>query len=627
MAENYNILYLVNCKYVQTKMSRVRFHSIEAISKLKNINLAIWGLGFPNYNNNLTVQENIDNYDYPPNIKIFDIVIVYKPQEYKNFGEVSLTKVIRYNEMYDKKLTMDEINKIKPNIVICHHYNDYLEYLNIYSKSSDLDKPKFYHIDHCANPSIFKDYGLTKKYDITFSGAIGNSILGDHYPLRTRMLKILHGLSRDPEFSSKYTIYFHQHPGYEHDDSYTNKYAIELSKIYNQSRICITCSGAPKSRFGKYVEIPMSKSVIAGDVPEKPIIGNPIIAFDPEIKDIIIELSADPEKQTDQEIIELLTSYLEDPVKLEILQNKGYQWANRNYTQDNYSKRFLSVINSYYYQSNIIVRSLWIGDDQSFTKMEQMTVKSYIKNGHIFYLYLYDGLGLRPSSGKIQELFKEELESKKLVIKNGKDVLPEGDIFTYQNGSFSAFSNLFRFMMLYKYGGYWVDMDLVNIKPLLLNSEYVLVTEPSPDYIETKAVPTSCLIKMPRGSPAAREACEIILSKKRDVINGNLKWGLGPITLKTIMEKYQLQRYLKPPIIVCSCHPNDSLSLIIPENVTKLNNLGIIKNQNIVQSIDSIPDEMYGIHLWNQVFRDHNIDKNKNYPKDSLLEQLKQMYL
>jgi hypothetical protein len=181
--------------------------------------------------------------------------------------------------------------------------------------------------------------------------------------------------------------------------------------------------------------------------------------------------------------------------------------------------------------------------------------------------------------------------------------------------------------MLYKYGGYWVDMDLVNIKPLLLNSEYVLVTEPSPDYIETKAVPTSCLIKMPRGSPAAREACEIILSKKRDVINGNLKWGLGPITLKTIMEKYQLQRYLKPPIIVCSCHPNDSLSLIIPENVTKLNNLGIIKNQNIVQSIDSIPDEMYGIHLWNQVFRDHNIDKNKNYPKDSLLEQLKQMYL
>ncbi len=219
------------------------------------------------------------------------------------------------------------------------------------------------------------------------------------------------------------------------------------------------------------------------------------------------------------------------------------------------------------------------------------------------------------------------MESKKLVIKNGKDVLSEGDIFTYQNGSFSAFSNLFRFMMLYKYGGYWVDMDLVNIKPLLLNSEYVLVTEPSPDYIETKAVPTSCLIKMPRGSPAAREACEIILSKKRDVINGNLKWGLGPITLKTIMEKYKLQSYLKPPIMVCSCHPNDSLSLIIPENVTKLNNLGIIKNQNIVQSIDSIPDEMFGIHLWNQVFRDHNIDKNKNYPKDSLLEQLKQMYL
>ena len=81
MTTNYNILYLVNSHYVQTKMSRVRFHSIEAISKLSNVNLAIWGIGFPNYNNNLTVQDNLDNYNYPKNINKFDMVIVYKSLE------------------------------------------------------------------------------------------------------------------------------------------------------------------------------------------------------------------------------------------------------------------------------------------------------------------------------------------------------------------------------------------------------------------------------------------------------------------------------------------------------------------------------------------------------------------
>ena len=55
---------------------------------------------------------------------------------------------------------------------------------------------------------------------------------------------------------------------------------------------------------------------------------------------------------------------------------------------------------------------------------------------------------------------------------------------------------------------------------------------------------------MPRGSPAAREACEIILSKKRDVINGNLKWGLGPITLKTIMEKLLWQNAMNAKWVI-----------------------------------------------------------------------------
>ena len=40
--------------------------------------------------------------------------------------------------------------------------------------------------------------------------------------------------------------------------------------------------------------------------------------------------------------------------------------------------------------------------------------------------------------------------------------------FIYKNGSVSAFSNLFRFTLLYKKGGYWIDADLLCVKPIKL---------------------------------------------------------------------------------------------------------------------------------------------------------------
>ena len=45
------------------------------------------------------------------------------------------------------------------------------------------------------------------------------------------------------------------------------------------------------------------------------------------------------------------------------------------------------------------------------------------------------------------------------IVKNANEIIPKKNIFTYKNGSYSAFSNLFRFTMLYKRGGCWVDTD------------------------------------------------------------------------------------------------------------------------------------------------------------------------
>ena len=571
-----NLLYLVNKNYVQNKMSRIRFHSIETLSKLTSI--TITGIGFPHYDNNKTVNDNIINLEHLLNKK-FHGVIAYKPLEYKHFHDLDILKIIRYNEMYDKNLTIHEIIQSQPDIVICHHQNDYLEYQSLYNKNKEKFNNlsiSFYHLPHCINTNIFKDYHLPKKYDITFSGALGNSILGNHYPMRQKLLEIA---TKFVKKYPQYNLYLHPHPGYDLQDAYTNKYAIELANIYNQSHICITCSGAPNTRFAKYIEIPGSNSVIMGDIPDEK---DDVDSF----KEFIIQVKLDDKEK---DIMDKLLYFLENKDKLEILKQSGFQWSQK-YSQQYYAKRLNLIIkqnmNNKY---NNTVQCLWIGNPLG--EIEIASMKSFIKNGHIVHLYLYE-----------KDLDKMNVREiiENVVIKDANEILPENEIFTYENGSYAAFSNLFRFKLLYMKGGYWCDLDLINIKLLDFVEDYVFVSEPTPDY--SSQVPTTCLIKMPKGCIEAKEAVELCYKYKVDVLNKTIKWGMGPKILNIVINKYNLQNYVKHWSTVCSCHPNDTPSL-----VNDRYKLYRGANKNVICSLEEIPENMYCVHLWNKVLGEYDL--------------------
>ena len=169
------ILYLCRKGYYNTKMSRVRFDGMEAISKVADV---IWsGNGWDNYDKTKNVNENIDILygDQKP-----DIVVAYKPQDFIDFPAVTIPKCIRYNEMWPVKEWTQEINNFGFNLVIAHHLNDIPKYNHI----KDV---KFVHIPHSASQTIFKDYEENKVYDVLFTGAMSPK----HYPFRGRLLNIL----------------------------------------------------------------------------------------------------------------------------------------------------------------------------------------------------------------------------------------------------------------------------------------------------------------------------------------------------------------------------------------------------------------------------------------------------
>jgi glycosyltransferase involved in cell wall biosynthesis len=327
-----NILYLVDKKTYQTKMSRVRFHGIEEIAKKSNL---IWsGLNWDNYDPLKTVQANIENIESKNRFK-FDLVIGYKPLDLKEFCNVQRLTCIRYNEMYNFQWTTKEIEESKSDIVICHHENDMKTYIAYYSNYHGQQWfPKaFYHVPHCAKATVFRKYeGIERDVDFLLCGMMGNrnSLKDYHYPLRDRMWSTIFPKLR----KLGYRCEKYNHPGYSHLDSFTDRPLIEFSKGIQRGKICITCSGLPKSRFGKYVEIPMSNSVIAGDIPDQD---------QDEFRKFVIEINME---MSDDEIIDKLLKYIGDNERLDKLREIGSKWAS-NWGQDTYATIFLNSINSY----------------------------------------------------------------------------------------------------------------------------------------------------------------------------------------------------------------------------------------------------------------------------------------
>ena len=159
-----------------------------------------------------------------------------------------------------------------------------------------------------------------------------------------------------------------------------------------------------------------------------------------------------------------------------------------------------------------IIQSLWIGD--SLSPMEQLSAASFVNNDHEYHLYVYEDVENVPDG---------------VIIKDGNDILTESMIFAYKNGegkgSYSAFSNYFRYKMLLEKGGWWADTDMVCLKPLNFKQDHVFATElyMNEDYI------TSGIIKADKNSEVMRYCWNVCKSKDPDAI----VWGeVGPSLIR-----------------------------------------------------------------------------------------------
>ena len=104
--------------------------------------------------------------------------------------------------------------------------------------------------------------------------------------------------------------------------------------MIDKSRIVLTDTGLPRSRYGKYIEIPMvGKAALCGDLPND----------NADDYSFVIEVT---NEMTDDEIVEKIEYYLENEDKRLEKVKLGLEFS-KNYTQENYGKRILETLTHY----------------------------------------------------------------------------------------------------------------------------------------------------------------------------------------------------------------------------------------------------------------------------------------
>ena len=217
--------------------------------------------------------------------------------------------------------------------------------------------------------------------------------------------------------------------------------------------------------------------------------------------------------------------------------------------------------------------------------MEQLSIASFLENGHEYDLYVYDGVTNVPA---------------RAMVRDANEILPASRIFQYKHqASYAGFANFFRYKLLLERGGWWVDTDVICLKPFDFADDYVFASEKDGE----REVISSGVIKAPVGSELMVYAWQVCEQKDPR----QLKWGeTGPRLMTEAVARFSLEQYRKP--------------------YQYFNPLDYKEWRRVLEP--GMPyEDSYAIHLWNEMWRAAGQDKNAKYDPRCLYEQLKTKYI
>jgi hypothetical protein len=170
--------------------------------------------------------------------------------------------------------------------------------------------------------------------------------------------------------------------------------------------------------------------------------------------------------------------------------------------------------------------SLWVGNPM--TKIQEVSLSSFVYHGHELTLYVYD---------------MDMVVPKGVKKSNAEDIMSSSEIFLVQD-TYAAFSDLFRYRMIKQTGLTWVDADTICLSPDWdsLGDTYAC--------LENDTV-VGGVLSLPQDSPAL----EYLIKKSTEFDKTKIKWtNVGPELVNKVFRSYHLMHYVQPMEIFCGIH-------------------------------------------------------------------------
>jgi hypothetical protein len=228
-------------------------------------------------------------------------------------------------------------------------------------------------------------------------------------------------------------------------------------------------------------------------------------------------------------------------------------------------------------------QSFWIGN--KISPYEALALRSFIDYGHSFVLYCYSSRLNVP---------------KGVELRDASTILAKDQCFAYKSGfgqgSFAACSNLFRYLLLQRSGGWWVDTDVICLTDRIPSYPCFFAYEDS-DFIN------GAVLYFEPGDRLVEQCLNEALRVGR-----NVTWGeIGP---RLLTRKAKALHRFSQAQAQSTCYPlhwSAALQLLDPRKTG---------------DIASATGSSLMLHLWNEIFRQAAICKDFLPPEGSYLGML-----
>jgi mannosyltransferase OCH1-like enzyme len=228
----------------------------------------------------------------------------------------------------------------------------------------------------------------------------------------------------------------------------------------------------------------------------------------------------------------------------------------------------------------------------NLSEFERLCVESFVRLEYRVTIWTYDNLLSAPPGANVRD---------------AREIIPEAEVFLNRQGSYAGFSDLFRYSVLSRRGGLYVDTDVFALRHVneLPRSRF-LVTEKSFGSERGEHLINGNVIFNP--SPCSGDVIDLALAYSVRFRKEDINWGeIGPDLLTAIVRIYPEHKYeIKDPQFANPIDYWDSPSMLLKPDV-RLNR-----------------QESFFLHLYNETWKRNGVSKNVSYPHNSLMDFVSQ---